>query len=307
MTVLESAAPPAAPAAAEVGASPPAPVREDEGPFPVRLAGTALTILAVVMLGFAAQFTVVGSLSHDRAQKVAYADFRAELARATAPVGSPPADSGTAVAILSIPAIGMREVVFEGTTGKVLTGGPGHRRDTVLPGQAGVSILMGRRAGYDGPFARVGELSRGDTVTVVTGQGEHTYQVLGVRRAGEPQPPAPAAGEGRLTLITGDGQAYVPVDVLRVDAKLTSPVQQTPPVAVATALLPASEQVMGIDLIALVPLVLWGELLLAAALAVSWLRRRLSPWHAWLIGLPVLTVTGLLVAGAATRLLPNLI
>ncbi|WP_436523344.1 class E sortase [Actinoplanes sp. HUAS TT8] len=301
------AAPPTPPAAA-----PPAPPARP-GPLWASLPGTAFSILAAVLLGFVLQFTVLGDLGHDRAQKLAYANFRAELALATAPVGHVTEDgktalpSGTAVAVIDIPAIGLREVVFEGTDGGVLTRGPGHRRDTVLPGQAGTSILMARRAGYGGPFSRIGELSGGDRISVVTGQGEHTYEVMGVRRAGDPQPPTLTPGSGRLTLVTADGTAYLPNNVLRVDAKLTSKVQDTPALAVSTALLPPSENLMGIDLIALVPLVLWGQLMFISALAVAWVRQRLGLWHAWLIGLPVLAVLGLLVAGQVTRLLPNLI
>ncbi|GAA2679016.1 sortase [Actinoplanes palleronii] len=325
MTTTLAPVEPAPPAPPAVVAPTPAPAPEppppppaaepapQPGPFWARLTGTALTILAAVLLGFLAQFTVLGSLGHDRAQTVAYATFRSDLALAVAPVGhlSPdgtaPLAEGTAVAVIAIPAIGVREVVFEGTTGGVLTRGPGHRRDTVLPGQAGVSILMGRRAGYGGPFARIGDLAGGDRITVITGQGEQTYEVISVRRAGEPQPPALAEGAGRLTLITADGAAYLPDDVLRVDAKLTSDVRETPALAISTALLPPADLMMGIELMALIPLVLWGQLLFVAALALAWVRQRLSPWHAWLIGVPVLALLGLLVAGQVTRLLPNLI
>src|SRR5262249_38778129 len=80
---------------------------------------------------------------HDRAQKVAYANFRAALAQATAPVGhfdetgKDALPTGTAVALLTIPAIGVHEVVFEGTDAGALTRGPGHRRDTLFPRQQG--------------------------------------------------------------------------------------------------------------------------------------------------------------------------
>ena len=275
--------------------------------------GAALTILAAVAFGFVAQMTVLGSLSHERAQKVAYANFRAELAQATAPVshfddsGKDALAEGQAVAVLSIPRIGVKEVVFEGTDSGVLTRGPGHRRDTVFPGQEGASVIMGRRAAFGGPFARLSELAGGDKIMVVTGQGEHTYEVIGVRRTGEPQPPVVAAGEGRLTLVTADGQAYLPTDVLRVDAKLTSPVQETPRLAISPAFLPHKDSVMEIDLMSLVPLVLWGQLLVAAALTLAWVRHRLGPWHAWLIGLPVLALLGILVAGQCAQLVPNLI
>jgi len=48
------------------------------------------------------------------------------------------------VALLSIPAIGISAmVVVEGTTPENLTLGPGHLRDTPLPGQAGISVIFG--------------------------------------------------------------------------------------------------------------------------------------------------------------------
>ncbi|WP_245665371.1 sortase [Actinoplanes subtropicus] len=314
-----SPAPPIAPPPPSPPASRPEPQRRTP-PAPRRsrlsgppLAGAALTILAAVALGFVAQMTVLGSLSHARAQQVAYADFRAELAKATAPVnhfddsGKDALPAGEAVALLVIPRIGVKEVVFEGTDSGVLTRGPGHRRDTVFPGQQGASVIMGRRAAFGGPFARLGELQGGDPITVITGQGRHTYVVMGVRRTGEPQPPALAAGEGRLTLVTADGPAYEPSDVLRVDAKLTSPAQDTPRLAISSAILPHKDAVMEIDVMALVPLVLWGQLLVAAALALTWVRHRLGPWHAWLIGLPVVALLGVLVAGQCAQLVPNLI
>jgi len=64
---------------------------------------------------------------------------------------------------------------------------------------------------------------------------------------------------------------------------------------------------MGIDLMALVPLVRWGQLLVAAALALTWVRHRLGSWHAWLIGRPVLALLVILVAGQCAQLVPDLI
>ncbi|WP_433371959.1 sortase [Actinoplanes sp. CA-142083] len=325
---------PAAPAVPDIAvdtappASPPPPPAPSSRPEPRRrttalpqrprfsawsLSGTAITILAAISLGFVAQMTVLGSLSHARAQKVAYANFRAELAQATAPVshfdasGKDALPEGVAVAVLSIPSIGVKEVVFEGTDSGVLIKGPGHRRDTVFPGQEGASVIMGRRAAFGGPFARLSDLNGGDKITVITGQGEQSYDVIGVRRTGEPQPSPLNAGEGRLTLVTADGGAYQPTDVLRVDAKLTSQTQETPRLAISSAILPHRDGVMEIDLMALVPLVLWGQLLVAAALTLTWVRHRLGPWHAWLIGLPVLSLLGILVAGQCAQLVPNLI
>ena len=90
-------------------------------------------------------------LYYDRVQHDAYATFRTELAQAIAPTGpTDPANPkqlltpGSPVAILTIPEIGLNAVVLEGTTGAVLEGGPGHLRDTQLPGQVGFSEITGQ-------------------------------------------------------------------------------------------------------------------------------------------------------------------
>ena len=131
---------------------------------------------------------------------------------------------GDPVARLEIPSLGVDQIVVEGTASAALTKGPGHRRDTFLPGQAGVSVLMGRATAYGGPFGRIQELPPGETISVITGQGEHIYRVLGVRYAGDPSP-AFKPGTGRLVLETARGGPYMPSGVVRVDAELVSGVK----------------------------------------------------------------------------------
>src|SRR5215471_11152425 len=93
------------------------------------VASTAILILGAALVGFCAWIALGSRLDYDRVQHNAYADFRAELAQATAPTGpTEPANakallaSGTPVAVLSIPAIGLNVVVREGTSGEVLEG-----------------------------------------------------------------------------------------------------------------------------------------------------------------------------------------
>lgn len=276
------------------------------------VAGASLTILAAVLLGFVLQVAVIGDLQHDSAQTTAYDDFRAELATATAPVGQADADGrllapGTSVAVLEIPALGVREVIVEGTASGTTMAGPGHRRDTVLPGQAGTSIVMGRAFAYGAPFAGLSLLEAGDSVTVTTGQGVHVYTVEGVRRAGDRLPKPLASGQGRLTLVTADAPWYAPAGVLRVDASLTTPAQPAPPRVVPVGAIPEAEKPMQGDPTAWIGIVLWGQALLLAALAVVWMRSRWGRWQAWLVGVPVLLALGLTVADRAAQLLPNLI
>ncbi|MFD3776064.1 sortase domain-bontaining protein [Streptomyces sp. NPDC058612] len=269
----------------------------------LRATGAALAILGALLLCFVAEVGPLGQVRHERDRRVGYAELRDQLANATVSVG--PAAPGKPLALLTVPQLGIREVVREGTGADVLAAGPGHRRDTVLPGQPGTSILMGRQAGYGGPFEHVGELRRGETFTVTTGQGEHTYKVLGVRRAGDPRPARPSADAGRLVLMTADGTPYMPAGVLQVDAELVSPVQESG--GRGAQRLPADELPMAGQASAWFPLLLWSQALLLAAAALAWSRVRWGRGPTWLVGLPVLTALALATADQAALLLPNLL
>jgi LPXTG-site transpeptidase (sortase) family protein len=280
--------------------------------LPRQVITTTMLILGVVLLAFSAYVAVVSRLHYDRVQYDDYASFRAELAQATAPTGpTQPSDAkqllttGTPVAVLHIPEIGLNAVVLEGTSNAVLEDGPGHLRDTVLPGQVGVSEILGRRAAYGGPFARINSLSPGQVFTVTTGQGVSRYRVLDVRQAGDQVPPY-SSGQGRLILATADGPAFAPTGVLRVDANEISTPEPAPAMVLTAANLPADEQSLGTNPLAWVTLVLWGMCLVASAVGVGWLGQRWGRWQAWIIAVPVLSFLGFAVADQAVQLLPNL-
>lgn len=279
------------------------------------LVATSLQILTALLLGFVVHMTLLGTFSHNRDQQVAYDDLRLTLAEGTTPVGPVAVSDGTApvvtgpplgtpIARLSIPAIGVKEVVLEGTTGGVLRSGVGHRRDTVYPGQAGTSILMGRRMSYGGPFNKLGNLSPGDEIKTVTGQGEATFRVAAVRTAGQNRPPATTA---RLTLITTAGSPFSPKDLRYVDADLVSApfVPVTPLYSVTT--LPRAELPLQGDPGALGRTIGWGIPLIAAAIGTTWLRLRWGRWQAWAVGVPTLAFLGLNTADKVAEMLPNLL
>ncbi|WBB65470.1 sortase [Micromonospora sp. WMMD812] len=320
--------PPADPPSADPPSADP-PVPGPPSPPPLRrtvnlalqVPGTALSILAALALGMVLHLTVVTQLQYERNQQTAYADFRGELARGTAPVGQYRVDysedpngreelvaPGSPVAVLTIPRIGLESVVFEGTAGDVLRSGPGHRRDSVLPGQRGTSVVMGRRAAYGGPFRDLDLLMPGDVVQVTTGQSEnrHEYVVTGLRHPGDPAP-EPAPDRGRLTLITALGTEFMPTDLMWVDAELRTEVQPTPGRRFTAAALPPAEKAMATDPDAWTPVMLWGQALLLAALAVTYLRTRWGGWQAWIVGGPVLTAITVAACDQAARLLPNLL
>jgi sortase A len=276
------------------------------------VSSTAILILGASLLGFGAWLAIGSRVYYDRVQHDDYASFRAELAQAIAPTGpTNPANPkqllkpGTPVAVLTIPEIGLNAVVLEGTSSEVMEGGPGHLRDTALPGQAGVSEIMGRRAAYGGPFARISSLSPGDTFSVITGQGVTRYRVLDLRRAGDLVPPL-TPGKGRLILTTADGPPFAPTGVVRIDADTISAPNPAPAMVVTTTDIASSELAFGTEPVAWVQLVLWGQCLVLAAAAVSWLGTRWGRWQTWTVAVPVLSYFGLAVADQVSRLLPNL-
>jgi sortase A len=278
--------------------------------FISRVAGIALCSLAVAAFCFVAEVTVIGRFEQSHKQQLEYDTLRYDLANAIAPIGPQdylgnPLASGTPVALLDIPEIGLSQVVDQGTASGVLEAGPGHERDTVMPGQAGNCVIMGRDATYGGPFRYLDQLQPDDTFTVTTGQGVATYRVLDVRTVGDPEPAAAPAGTGRLTLITAGGPAYAPSDVIHVDAELLSPVQPNP-----GGLLPeigSAEQARAGDPGALPQIFLWIQLLVLATACVFWARYRWGRAQAWLVGAPVLAVLGLTLADQIARLLPNIL
>lgn len=277
----------------------------------LQLARAALIMLFALSATLLIQLVVVSSLQHTAAQERAYDSFRAKLAEGTAPVGPTDAENrelapGTPVAYLEIPSIGVRQVVGEGTTSGLLFDGPGHRRDTPLPGQIGTSVVLGRRASFGGPFARLAELETGDEILVTTGQGEFVFVVSGVRAEGDPVPAPPAAGASRLLLATADGRPFLPEGVLRVDADLDGEAVIGAARTVTAATLPADERMMAGDASTLWALVLWIQLAIALALGAAWAWHRWGRAQAWIVFLPPLLLVGLSASGEVARLLPNM-
>ena len=74
-----------------------------------------------------------------------------------------------------------------------------------------------------------------------------------------------------------------------------------------SSMLPSAELPMAGTSSAWLGLLLWGELLLVAAVASVWLTVRWGRWQAWVVVVPVLLALGLAVTMQAIALLPNLL
>ena len=296
-------------------ASPPAPAAVVP-PAPVRRRRTGVLVGAAIALNvfliaawFLAYTFGLSAIQEQRTQRELYAPFRGELAGAVAPIGGA-IQPGRPVATLVAPEVGLTQaVVIEGTSSGDLLNGPGHLRNTPLPGQAGVAVIMGRGAAAGAPFARISEFVKGDPISMTTGQGTFTYVVDDVRRAGDPLPSALEPGSGRIVLVTSEGagwrSGWAPSGVVYVDATLDGLVQPAPagrPIAV-----PKYELPMQGDPTAWVPLVVWLQVGLVFALAAIWARRRWGRWETWLVAVPVTVAVLWGASENALQLLPNLL
>jgi sortase A len=266
----------------------------------------AFSVVALFLGAFA--FGLSG-LQEQRSQDQLYASFRGLLDPSSpiAPSIGGAIAPGSPVALLNSPVAGLHNVVVvEGTTSGDLLDGPGHLRDSPLPGQAGESILMGKSTTAGAPFGDIMRLRSGDVINVTTGQGRFRFVVEGQRVAGDPLPEIPTSG-ALLTLVTSSGSGWLgrlaPSHLVYVDAKLQGK-DVAAPSGRPSAVTPAEIQGHG-DPSAWPFVVFWLQALLAGSVALAWLWPRWGLPRTWLVGAPVLF--GILwgLSTEAMRLLPN--
>jgi sortase A len=260
--------------------------------------GVGLLLLALIVLGFIGYLYGFSGIQEARAQTLLYTKLQGELANQVAPLG--PTTPGNPVAILDIPSIGVHDlVVVQGTSPEDMMAGPGHRRDTPLPGQAGVSEIYGRRATFGAPFARLAELLPGDVIHAITGQGESTYTVAAIADSSHIiKDPVP----DRLILVTASSPA-VPSYYIEVDARLATGVKAGPPVA---PVIDSSELPLAGDSTVLPITLVWAMALVLVAAGGTVAAVRWSPWVAYLAAVPLALAVLWNLYQSLAALLPNL-
>lgn len=84
---------------------------------------------------------------------------------------------GDAIGRIGLPTQHRSYFVIEGTDTASLRKGPGHYRDTSLPGKHRTMAIAGHRTTYLAPFRKVDELKRGDPIIVDMTYGRFVYRV----------------------------------------------------------------------------------------------------------------------------------
>lgn len=263
-------------------------------------------LLALWLVSYARVFS---GIEQEAAQRPLYDQFREELAKATAPVGGV-IEPGAPVAVIDAPSAGIDgQVVVEGTSSNVTRSGPGHRRDTPLPGQAGATVLMGRSVTFGGPFGSIASMQPGDAITITTGQGEFEFAVEQVRRPGDPLPAPLQEGENRVTMVTAEGAGYMQGWAAQtpvfVDALLQGKTTDTPtgrPLTVSP-----SEATLAASTYTLMQLVLWLQLLLVVVVLWVWAAMRWGKWQTWIVAVPAFVAALWGTTSAVFAMLPNVL
>jgi LPXTG-site transpeptidase (sortase) family protein len=268
--------------------------------------------LLVLALAFIFNFFVLSFLTYSADQVRLQNAFASQVSNATAPIAEKDfqgelVKDGSPVARLVIEQINLDVIVVEGTDSNTMRSGVGHRRDTVLPGQEGMTVLFGRTWSYGAPFGEISKLSKGDVFTVYTGQGKSEYQVSGMRKAGDEGLAPVRAGTNQLVLTAAEGEFFSPTGVVRVDAELIGTAFETGLRTTKWGEIPAESRELGIDTRFVWVLLIDLIVLLIVQVAAIWFASRFGRVKTWLAFAPGLILVLVLTIDQTTRLLPNLI
>lgn len=209
---------------------------------------------------------------------------------------------GSAVAVLQIPAIGLDQVVVQGTSAADLMAGPGLMPGSALPGSVGNSVIAGRRVTFGAPFAAIGTLHTGDRIDVVDGIGKFTYKVTHILQVpiGHRDVVLPTTDD-RITLVTSNSSLVTSGREV-VQGRLVGHAVAVPDDTIAV---PSYELGLSGDPAAGGLAMLWSILtivvLLGAAYA-AWRTRR--PWLVYLFVAPMVVMCGLFACESVARALP---
>jgi sortase A len=149
-----------------------------------RLLGQGLIALGTLLLSFTSARYAQGALRQDAARRA----WEAAQAQSAVAVASASLDAhnlggpwaiGSPIARITIPVLGLDDVVIEGVGSEELNAGPGHLPGSVLPGERGNAVISGHR---DRHFSSLGSLQVGDEITTETAPGRRIKWIVIARR-----------------------------------------------------------------------------------------------------------------------------
>ena len=174
---------------------------------------------------------------------------------------------------------------------------------TSLPGTFGNSVIAGRRSTAGAPFGTLGQLQKGEPITVVTVLGSFRYRVVRIGTVSPGQvDPISQTNSSTLTLVTSNppilvtGREYVTAKLLSKPGSATIPARVPD----------LGQRGLSGDSNAVLPTILWATVLISAIVATITIYRRRpdSMWAIYLLSTPVLVAIMLLWYENLFRLLP---
>jgi sortase A len=130
-----------------------------------------MVVAGMAFLGLVAYQLWGTGLTTSRAQ----ASFRRDIAAHGYPKKI---REGREIGLIRIPRIGLDMAFVQGANWWTLQRGPGHYRQTPLPGQGGNVAIAGHRTTFLHPFWSLNRLRPGDLIELQTAAGSFTYRVV---------------------------------------------------------------------------------------------------------------------------------
>lgn len=90
---------------------------------------------------------------------------------------APAVPNGTPLGYIQIPAIDVDWAFVEGVKARDIEKGPGHFRESPMPGQVGNTAIAGHRTTHGQPFFDLDKVKPGDEIITITDAGTYVYAV----------------------------------------------------------------------------------------------------------------------------------
>lgn len=273
--------------------------------------GRVFMAVGTLMLLFVA-FELWGTgISEARSQKDLKTEFRHTLAKTPPPdethsLDPPAMPTGSAIATIKIPKIGVEKTVVQGVGVEDLKKGPGHYPNTPMPGQSGNAAIAGHRTTYGAPFYNLDQLKPADPILVTTVQGSFRYEVMDTQIVKPSQVTVlDNTPDNRLTLTTCHPR-FSASSRMVITAKLIGVALPAPPADATPAQALANEDAgLSGGTTARGPAVVWGVAFLAVWAVAYGIRRWIGhKWIVWPIALIPMAITLFIFFENFARLLP---
>ena len=150
---------------------------------PFRAVYYALLMVGLAALGYAG-YQVLDAFIFQTVEQIRFEAMTNSPPDALSPRGVAPAPvlavrraipTGNVIGEIEMPRVGLKAIVMQGDSEKVLNRAVGHLPDSALPGEEGNVALAAHR---DGLFRPLRSVLPGDAITLRTGERELRYEVL---------------------------------------------------------------------------------------------------------------------------------